>query len=214
MRVAFVVAGLFAGCKGSQASETPAKGSMAPPEAKCLAKISIDHQTGSVLEELRSHGQQDDFPRSYAAATIDRANQVPVEAVKSHQINGSPILWFDAGKTAVVVDSAALSAVNLVDATRIQAGEIAAVGTVAPAALATIDARDLVTFLIRARVIATYAHIGSELCLAEEVKNDAGYRARYTGEHTYYTNEKNVDPLAFEVRIDPAGAIAIFGLPR
>ena len=65
--------------------------------------------------------------------------------------------------------------------------------------------------LIAARVIATYVHIGAELCIVDEQDGPAGYQARVTGQHTYFTNDKHVEPLAFTVTIDPAGVIAVRG---
>jgi len=53
-------------------------------------------------------------------------------------------------------------------------------------------------------------HIGSELCLlSEETDEDGNYEAHLTGEHTYFTNEENVDPLDFVVRIGAEGLISV-----
>jgi hypothetical protein len=181
------------------------------PTPECLERLTAGHHD-SVLDEQRRVGPRSwDFQGRYAAATIDRAAQVPVEVVKAYQLDGVPLLWFDAGKTAAVVDAAVLSDLVVADATRMRAGEQAAIGRLTPAALGKLAPRELVKFLIAARVVATYVHIGSELCLVEEQQDDAGYRARFTGSHTYFTNEENVDPLAFEVRIDAAGVITALG---
>ncbi len=169
----------------------------------CIATLTVD-RGDAVLDAKRS-----DFFERYPAAYLDPAAQVPVEAVKSYQIGGTPLLWHTADKAGVVVNAAVLSDLVVGDATRMRAGESATIGQLTELGLGKMPGRELVTFLIRARAIATYVHIGSELCLVEEHDDGGSYTARFTGEHTYFTNEQNVEPLAFVVTIDPAGVITL-----
>lgn len=192
----------------SSARDAPAR---TPPvdaavaAAACVVTLTTG-RNGSVLDEQRSVGPPAyDFFATYPAATIDPVAQAPVKLVEQYQIGGRPLLWYTADKAGVVVDAAAMSELVVADATRMRAGETARVGQV----LGEIPGRELALFLVHARAIATWVHIGAELCLAEERSVDGAYTARFTGEHTYFTNEENVEPLDFEVTIAADGVITV-----
>lgn len=68
----------------------------------------------------------------------------------------------------------------------------------------------LVELLLRARIIATYVHLGSEVTRERSTTHDGRFLGHYTGVHTYFTNEKVEQPFAFEVEIDD-GTIAVTG---
>jgi hypothetical protein len=175
----------------------------------CIARITVDGND-SVLDEQRSVGPRaDDFFEHYEAHYIDPDTFVPVKAVARYKIGDTPLLWFTADKSAAVVNAAVLTTLTVADATRMGVGERALVGQLTELGRGKISGRDLVEFLIHARVIATYVHIGAELCLRGETDTDGHYTARFTGEHTYFTNEENVDEFAFDVTIAGDGHIAV-----
>ncbi len=182
---------------------------MKPPP--CLEQLTVDHAR-SVLTEQRSLGPAAfDFQARFAAAYIDPDAQIPVAATAAYEIGKTPLLWWNAARTEAVVNAAVLSDLAVVDATRLAAGTTEAVGRLSELGVGRIAGRDLLKFLIAARVIATYAHIGAELCIVDEHGGPDGYSARVTGHHTYFTNAKHVEPLAFTMTVGADGAIAVRG---
>ena len=184
----------------------------AVPVSDCLERISVD-KGSSVLSEQRRVGRSaEDFATVYPAEYLDPEAQVPVEVTRAYQIGKTPLLWWSADKTHAVVNAAVLSDLTVADVTALPAGHEVRVGQLSELGVGAIAGRELVRFLIAARAIATYVHLGAELCLVEEHDDGAaGYRARFTGEHTFFTSKKHVRPLAFAVAIDSAGVITVSG---
>jgi|GEM_PF-623131 len=180
---------------------------------QCLQRFTVDSDQ-SVLSEQRSRAGEkrwDDFPKRYPAAYLDPDAQRPVDAVREFQIGATPLLWFTSDFSEAVVNAAVLSELTVVDATGLEAGARVQVGALTELGLGKVAKRDFVRFLARADVIQTYMHIGSVVCLYDEREDASGFRLAVTGEHTYFTNEKNVDPFGFEVSIEPGGTIWVTG---
>jgi hypothetical protein len=164
-----------------------------------------------VLDEHRRYARVDDFHQRYASALVDPEVQKPVEVVQHIQIDGRPLLWFTNDKSEVVVDSTAFSDLDVADATGIDAGQVLKIGRLTERGK-QLASRDLALFLLSSQVILTWVHIGSELCLeAEDITEDGSRRLRFSGEHTYYTSEENVMPLAFDLVISSGGDLAVQG---
>ena len=191
---------------------TPTPEAPVPAAPSCLATWKRGSDA-SVLNEQRASGQAAwrDFATGYASAAIDPASHVAVKHTSRFQVGGQPVLWFTPDRQAAVVASSAFGDLAVVDATSIMPGAEAAVGRVTPEARAALGDRGVVELLLEADAVLIYAHIGGEVCLVEEQAADGAYRAKFTGEHVYFTNEENRDPLAFEVRIAPDGAISVHG---
>ena len=122
------------------------------------------------------------------------------------------MLWFTPDKTQVVVDAAVLSDLSVVDATSLRPGERHRVGTIEARARQALDGLQWVEFLLRARAIGTFVHIGSQLCVTPLQAPAGWFTARIEGTHTYFTNQENVEPIRFEVSIDDAGVITVTGV--
>jgi hypothetical protein len=201
------------GCTPVEPREEPPVTPPQSPAVDCLARYSLG-QT-SVLDEQRRRGgakRWDDFAERYPAAAIDPATHHAVEVVADYRVNDSPVLWFTPDFADAVVDAAMLGELTIVDATRLRIGERVEIGTVTAAGRTVLDGRRLAEFLLKSDAIQTYVHIGSTLCLLTEVEDENGYRAEFTGEHEYYTNEENHDPLAFSLEMAGDGRIVITGV--
>lgn len=97
-----------------------------------------------------------------------------------------------------------------VDAIGVKKGESAVVGKVDTSLLAKMTPREIVLFLLDTEAIGTYWHIGAELCMVKEKDYSSHYVASFVAEHTFFTNEKNVEQYSFDVQIDKlTGTIAI-----
>ncbi|MEU7873364.1 hypothetical protein [Dactylosporangium sp. NPDC049140] len=160
---------------------------------------------------LRPHDRWEFVP----AAHIDPASYIPLQVGASVPVPGGPGLWstppppVGSGFTPEgVVDAAVFSPLVRVDVPRIQPGEQRVIGRLAPAAVRTVDHREVVRFLLQAEVVQTYWHIHAECCLEREDRTD-GYRAVFSGTHWYVTNSQNFDPLAFTLSISVDGLIEV-----
>lgn len=184
----------------------------ASPAVSCLARYELGSK--SVLDEQRSRGganRWNDFATRYLAQTIDPAKHHPIEIVSAYRIADAPIFWFTADFAEAVVDVTVLGELTVVNATGLREGVRAEIGTVTERGRTGLRGRELLELLLKSDTIQTYVHIGSTLCLIAEVDEAGSYRAEITGEHEYYTNEENHDPLAFVLEIASDGRIAITG---
>jgi len=196
---------------GEEPSEAPSP--TEPPEPSCLASYSFDSDT-SVLSEQRRRGgaaRWDDFASRYPAAYLDPDTDRPVEVVESTRIGDTPLLWFRPDFSEAIVNAAVLSELKVVDATGLGVGQREVIGTLGELGRGKIEGRELAHFLLRADVVQTYVHIGSSVCLVEEASDEGGYRARFTGEHVYFTNGEQRDAFAFEIQLGPQGEISVAG---
>jgi hypothetical protein len=173
----------------------------------CLERMRILHSE-SVLQEQRSVGPAlPDFQPAFAAAAIG-ADHLAVKAVDSFKVGGAPILWFTPDRGAAVVDARVFGDLAAVDPLRFSPGQSAAVGRIL-VGRDVLSGRDVAKLLIRAGVVRVYWHVEADVCLSDERTEAGAYALRVSGEHTYFTNERNTDPFDFELRIAADGAIAV-----
>ena len=181
----------------------------APIAAKpaCLERMQVLHSE-SVLEEQRSKGPAlPDFQPAFAAAKIG-ALHLAVEAVRSFAVGGAPILWFTPDRRTAVVDERVFGDLVTVDPLRFSPGQTGTVGKIL-VGRDVLPGRDVAKLLIRAGIVRVYWHVEADVCLSDEKIEAGAYSVRVSGEHTYFTNEKNTDPFDFELRIAADGAIAV-----
>ncbi len=84
------------------------------------------------------------------------------------------------------------------DATRGTFTEGGLIGTATPHTLKIFTPRQILALLLQYQVILTYAHIEADICLIREQTQNGLYSAALTGEHTFYTNSRNVSSFGFE----------------
>ncbi|MFO7567931.1 MAG: hypothetical protein R6X02_35145 [Enhygromyxa sp.] len=180
----------------------------------CLARYELDSHASVLAEQRRRGGAQrwNDFASRYPAASIDPASHHPVERVAGYRVADAPLLWFTPDFADAVVDDAVFGELTVVDATRLSLDQRVTIGTLSERGRAELGRRELLEFLLKSGVIQTFAHIGSTLCLIAEFDDGRVYRAELSGEHEYYTNQANHDPLAFAVDVATSGEIAITGI--
>lgn len=194
----------------STAPPEPANDPATEPVGDCVLRLELDSHA-SLLEEHRSHAAVDDFHPGIEAAAVAPGFH-PALATAALTVSSRPALWFTADYARVVVDETLASALQAVDATRLGAGETKRIGTLTAKAREGLGGRGWVELLLRAHVIGTWIHIGSQLCLSAERESEAdGYRVAVDGEHTYFTNEENVEPIHFDVAIASDGAVTVIG---
>jgi hypothetical protein len=179
------------------------------PSSRC--QIEITRDAGVLEEQRRLGGRAPDFYVEVPAKVIDSAHDRRSSVVESFTVDGRPILWLAGETREAVVDSTLFSTLTVVDVTGLPAGERAVIGRATELARA-MPADQIVEFLIRARIIATYVHIGSTVRCEDAHMSETTFRGRYAGVHTYFTNEEVEQPFAFEVEIAEDGTIAVFGL--
>lgn len=203
---------LLAG-RSAESKDVAVHAACPPPAApKCLVEWKLDSGE-SYLDEVRGRlrASMNDFQSSFAAVELGGEGQEPMEAGGGFRIAGRALAWFDRARNAVVVDAAHFTDLQAIDVPRacLEAGRELPVGRFLSREAGALAPRDLVEFLIRAGVLQTFWHVGSELCLRAEVDGSAGYEAEFDGVNVYFTNEENRDPFAFAVRIAPDGTVTL-----
>jgi hypothetical protein len=185
---------------------------VAPPPAACLAEWKIDSGE-SYLDEVRGRlrASMDDFQDVFAAVEVGGEAQEPMQAGGAFRIADRALLWFDRGRNAVVLDATHFTDLQAIDVPRacLEAGRELPVGRFLSRDAGALPPRQLVEFLIRAGVLQTFWHVGSELCLRAETDAAAGYEAVFDGINVYFTNEENRDPFSFAVRVAPDGTLTL-----
>lgn len=84
------------------------------------------------------------------------------------------------------------------------------IGAAKPAALARWRPAELMGLLLEQQIILTYAHIEADVCLTRESSQNGLYSAIVTGDHTYYTNSRNVSSFKFEFSLnEQTGAMQV-----
>ena len=70
--------------------------------------------------------------------------------------------------------------------------------------LSGVDYRDATVYLVKNQVLKTYWHLGSKVCLTDEItdKPDTLYAAHFVGIHEFCTNECETGELDFRVMIE------------
>ena len=168
----------------------------------CVETIETD-KGRSPSNEVASAGSA----TKVAAATIDPAAQTVVKVTEGYRIDGQPILYATADKTALVVDARWFSELTVADPTRMAAGESVTVGKLG----GKMAGRELLKFLLAAEIIRSYWHTNATLCVERERDDGGGggYQATVSGVHTYYTNERVDKSFGFTFSLAPDGTISV-----
>ena len=169
----------------------------------------------SMLREHRGHCSVWDFHTQHAVAAIADEGARPVEYLKHFvQNDGRPAFYFVGTGDATTVAADALmfasAELTVADATRIARGASATVGRLAMPP--TMPLARVAELLVASDVVLTYMHLGSELAMEQQPDDGKGTAFTFKGTHEYMTNERNVDPLLFELRFHDSGDITVAGL--
>ncbi len=165
----------------------------------------------TVLDEQRRRGPAwRDHPLALRAA--DAAARGPaIEALARFTLDGAPLLYFSPDLRQALVRDDAFGDLTVVAATHLRRGDVATLGVVRPAARHTLGELAILELLVRADIIQTYVHIGSELCIADPVVVDGVVAIAVHGSHTFMTNKLHRERLQFVFRIDAAGIMTLTG---
>lgn len=190
---------------------TPSASTASP--TKPGKKFELGNRSYLVEQRERFDPDMSDWQTEISAEPITKAHS-PLTCFDQSALLGSPVFFFTPQGDKLVVDVTAFSKLIPVNATRLSKGEQRTIGTLlrtAPKALWNIDT--LVEALLRADVIRSYLHIGSELrVVGAGAIEPAGQRLELSGEHRYFTNEENIEPLHFSVDLLGDGTIVVMGL--
>lgn len=113
---------------------------------------------------------------------------------------GESILYRNDSKREVAIDQKYFSTLNRVDATSIAKGQSLIVGRVVDSKL--FDPNFLIPFLIKGQILITYIHTDSELIWRKNFNLTDKSCYHFSGEHHFYTNEKNTSSLNFKICLD------------
>jgi hypothetical protein len=128
------------------------------------------------------------------------------DALQGTAVDRTPLIARSTQDGSAVANSRFFKELKFVDGTNVEAvtsaDQFPVVGMLTPQGITAIPPRHLLLALLQGEIIETYWHMGSDLCLAEETDEADFYTALVTGTHTYYTNEKTVDPIRFLFQLD------------
>ncbi len=102
----------------------------------------------------------------------------------------------------VILNSLYFSDLLKADCTRREPGGTQIIGYFKDIGFKRLSPRQLTLFLIESQIIQTYWHVEAELKLISEDETGDHYSAQFKGQHVFFTNERNVSPLDFTVKID------------
>lgn len=178
------------------------------PAGGCMQKWDVTRETTLDTVPLEGSGLRD-FPKQVRAVAI--APGVPPDGrLASNTLAGQSVFFTPPGAPAAVVDAALFGDLAVVDATGVRRGDRFDVGVASPAAMAA-GPRAIAELLVRAGVIRPFIHVGGTVCLRREAHKGTTWTGEFDGEHVYFTNEENREPLAFTISIDGAGGITVAG---
>lgn len=138
---------------------------------------------------LTSTSQQEERNKTIRAAPVKSG----LAAVPGP--SGRSFLYRDNQAGEVVVDAKFFETLKRPDATRVGPGESFEIGRAKTDEV--LNPAVLIPFLLLNQIVITYWHTGAEVRL--DAVEDDGRCFLFSGEHTYYTNEKNTEPLRFQI---------------
>jgi hypothetical protein len=158
------------------------------------------------------HVERDDNPWSGLTSTAEA--EVRTYRVRSAALNGAEknlikaieglvpaneiILLRAPDSVEVTVNKKYFGDLTRQDATRGAFTQGGLIGNATPHSLKIFTSRQILALLLQYQVILTYAHIEADICLIREQTQNGLYSAALTGEHTFYTNSRNVSSFGFE----------------
>lgn len=198
------------------------------PPKPCIEKLEVTSDTS--LDTVPMAGSDlSDFPRSVSAVHLDYRHS-PEPRLAAIELSLRPVFFAVSGVDGkgrpwpTVTDAVLFSNLQCVDATRVRSGQTYPVGHATEAALRSGPQR-IASALVRSGVIRPFVHMSASLCLVDQREHPdqpqpaaasaapgSIWTGRYEGTHTFFTNQKNVSPVAFLVHIARSGNITVGGL--
>ena len=149
-----------------------------------------------------SSAEEEDASKNVQALPVDGTNYAVLPNLVRYNKSNLILIGRNEKLRKVAVNDQVFSDLKRGDAARKADEKDQNIGFIKEKALGLYNPRELVQFLLESHVIITYWHIESKLTLKDEEENRDLYKARFTGNHIYFTNKKNVSPLDFTVSID------------
>ena len=170
-------------------------------EKNCIKKLEITSITNPWRGLTGSYSQEEEN-KHIKTVSIDSNKTIIMENLKQYKFENEYFLALTENPKKVLVNKKYFSNLEKRDATRIKSGEEQLIGRFLDISFKSISPDKLVLFLLESQIIATYWHIGSELCLIKETKSKESYTAYFYGLHKYCTNKCEQDTLKFSVKIN------------
>lgn len=162
-----------------------------------VLSISLNDYGGDIWDEI---------PRAKIIKAKEWTPQqtIPFENLLKYTIKEEGLLGAIKRPRTFVVNNKYFGDLRIADATQLNLGENIPIGKVKDLSFSALKLRDIAKFLLEAKIINTYWHLGSKLCLKEEKESmdSTEYGAFFTGSHEYCTNECVEDPLNFIIKIN------------
>lgn len=169
-------------------------------ESSCLKTWHIERHNNPW------NGLTGDAAAEEATFTVRAVKQRPAAANTLTQPNGIGandfFLYRSEKDRAVVVNARYFGDLKRQDVTGRPLRNGGVIGTATKIALNSFKPETTLGLLLELQIIITYAHIESTVCLVQDSEKDGIYQAQLTGEHVYFTNERNVSAFSFRFELN------------
>jgi hypothetical protein len=166
----------------------------------CIKAYNIT-RGASPWQGFTSTHAEEQASKNILSLNLKNSDYKPVASLEKYSGSGMIIIGRNEKLRRVAVEASLFSELKRADATRNTSGRFL-IGTYKDPALKIMKPRELAGFLIESQIINTFWHVESFICLVSEEESPAAYTAHYKGDHIYFTNSKNQDPLDFTITID------------
>ncbi len=228
---------LSADCSSDSESRPRTPSSAAAPAepaetATCVARFEVTRDTGLPLGNAAVvRSVETDATRMSPAGMVTKepatvgAGETPRELLRMAPIaaaeNFHAVLWQlrdppavrEHGRTdsAIVVSRDYAGELTIVDLPRLASGrQTQRIGQLAPAGMA-LGGRAIVELLLASQIARSFWHMNALICLTAEDSRAGAYRAHFSAEHHYYTNEHVSPSYRFTLEVSAGGAIDAIG---
>jgi len=158
-----------------------------------------------------SSAEEEAAGRHVRAVALEPSFEAPPHLAR-YAAGGRPLLAIDRTARRVHVEAAYFSDIERPDATRLEKGARAVMGTL-KALPPGLDHAGVARFLVESQLVLTWWHLEARLCPGAVRDDAATYRLELRGTHHYCTNDCQDDPIAFAVCIDKkTGEMSIEGI--
>jgi hypothetical protein len=172
-----------------------------PSDSKnCPRKIFID-RGGSPWSGMTSTHEEEAASMKIKAVSFNKSIHTSFNNLEKYKYINEPLIFLDAKKRRVHVNSRVFSDISRGDATRLSEKDSIVIGKV-KAGVSSVTPDAIIDFVIESHIIITYWHIGSEICVDRVNDTEGSYSASFSGFHEYFTNSRNTGGLKFTLNFD------------
>lgn len=195
----FLVVGFF--CLGLIVGFLIKKYNQPVAEHTCISVLELSHdEEDETVTGVTDYWELLRESDTLTATTFSN-NIAPVNAFSIEDTDGREYLvGIDLVDNQVVVNEIWFSDLVVVNA--VHTDQSISIGEFSDLSFSGYSPREIVEFLLSSRIVSTYVHLSSRLCLTGETDTAEKYRAEYSASHDYCTNTCVTEEYEFAIEVD------------